>query len=104
MGPTKQGAPRRDLLALARLKQANPSLLLSVFCLNIVQVFTFIGQNQSAFSISQLKALLLLHVIPINRIVYARLNGEHSSWNLFRTYMLSALIKPCVATLRLPLE
>lgn len=44
-----------------------------------------IGQNQLAFSISQLKPLLALHLIPIRQLVLLRLHGEYSSWSGLRT-------------------
>ena len=44
-----------------------------------------IGQNQLAFSISQLKPLLALHLIPIKQLVLLRLYGEYSSWSGLRT-------------------
>ena len=42
-------------------------------------LFNFVGQNQSAFSISQLKLLLVLYLKPINQLVLLRPNGEYSS-------------------------
>ena len=64
----------------------------------------FIGQNQSAFSMSRLKPLLILDLTPIEQLILLRPDGEHSSRGWFPTYMLSAVIHPNAATQRFPLE
>jgi hypothetical protein len=63
-----------------------------------------IGQSLLAVSISQLKLLLILDLIPIKQLVLLWPSGEHSSQGWFPTYMLSAVILPNVATWRLLLE